>query len=105
MSKPLFIAIGVHKAATMPQLDGVLTSVKALSKWAVDQGFELVRIDDETERVTVDRIKDELTPVRGGDRDTKRLLDRPRIVVYFCGHGLHAPQDQYWILSRGPNQP
>ena len=53
------------------------------------------------------RIKQELTPLDAGtrERDPRRLLDRPRIVVYFCGHGLHAPQDQYWILSAGPNQP
>jgi hypothetical protein len=107
MVKPLFVAIGVHKAAGMPHLDGVLTSVKTLSDWAEDRGYEVVRIDDKTTRVTVARIEQELTPldVVSGDPDPKRLLDRPRIVVYFCGHGLHAPQDQYWVLSAGPNQP
>ncbi len=107
MTKPLFVAIGVHKAAMMPELDGVLTSVEKLSNWAAGQGYEVVRIDDQKGRVTVDRIKEELTPFDAAtrDRDPKRLLDRPRIVVYFCGHGLHAPQDQYWILSAGPNQP
>jgi hypothetical protein len=107
MAQALFIAIGVHKAAGMPQLDGVLTSVATLSKWAEDRGYEVVRIDDEGKRVTVARITQELTPLDAatGDADPKRLLDRPRVVVYFCGHGLHAPQDQYWILSAGPNQP
>jgi hypothetical protein len=106
MAKPLFVAIGVHKAATMPELDGVLSSVRNLSNWAAGEGYEVVRIDDGSGRVTVDRIKEELTPLDAatGDWDPKRLLDRPRIVVYFCGHGLHAPQDQYWILSAGPNQ-
>lgn len=107
MAEPLFIAIGVHKAATLPQLDGVLTSVAALADWAAGQGYEVVRIDDQTQRVTIERIKDALTPKNPetGEREAKRLLDRPRIVVYFCGHGLHASQDQYWILSAGPNQP
>lgn len=107
MASSLFVAIGVHKAAGMPHLDGVLTSVKTLSDWAKDRGYEVVRIDDARTRVTAARIKQELTPleVASGDPDPKRLLDRPRIVVYFCGHGLHAPQDQYWILSAGPNQP
>jgi hypothetical protein len=106
MAKPLFIAIGVHKAVGMPQLDGVLTSVKALSEWADGQGYDVIRFDDQTERVVVSRIKDKLTPsINPDERDPKVLLDRPRIVVYFCGHGLHAPQDQYWILSAGPDQP
>src|SRR5690349_5912327 len=104
MASPLFIAIGVHKAAGMPHLDGVLTSLNSLCDWAEDRGYEIVKVDDERTRVTVARIKQELTPLDGvsGDPDPKRLLDRPRIVVYFCGHGLHAPQDQYWILSAGP---
>ncbi len=91
----------------MAQLDGVLTSVKTLSEWAAGQGYDVVSIDDRVKRVTVDRIKDELAPIdpTTEERDAKRLLDRPRIVVYFCGHGLHAPQDQYWILSAGPSQP
>jgi hypothetical protein len=107
MSKRLFVAIGVHKATTMPRLDGVLASVKTLSDWAVGQGYDVIRIDDTMDRVTVARIKEELTPVKAatGEPDPKRLLDRSRIVVYFCGHGLHAPQDQYWILSAGPKQP
>jgi hypothetical protein len=107
MAQPLFVAIGVHKAATMPELAGVLASVEALSAWAIGKGYELVRIDDQSDRVTVARIRDELTPLdpATGAPDPKRLLDRPRIIVYFCGHGLHAPQDQYWILSAGPKQP
>ena len=101
MSKRLFVAIGVHKATTMPRLDGVLASVKTLSDWAVGQGYDVIRIDDTMDRVTVARIKEELTPVKAatGEPDPKRLLDRSRIVVYFCGHGLHAPQDQYWIFQ------
>ncbi|MDA9511214.1 hypothetical protein XI09_42505 [Bradyrhizobium sp. CCBAU 11386] len=107
MPSPLFVAIGVHKAATMPQLDGVLTSVDLFSTWAASQGYEVIKIDDANERVTVARIKDELTPISAvtGQVDPKRLLDRPRIIVYFCGHGIHAAQDQYWVLSAGPKQP
>ncbi|HEX9210909.1 MAG TPA: hypothetical protein VF901_10380 [Bradyrhizobium sp.] len=91
----------------MPQLDGVLTSIDRFSTWARNQGYDLAKIDDTNERVTVARIKRELTPINAatGEPDPKRLLDRPRIIVYFCGHGIHAPQDQYWILSAGPKQP
>jgi hypothetical protein len=108
MAKPLFVVIGVHKAAGMPVLEGVLNSLDDLSSWAKRQGYEIVSIEDRATRVTVNRIKEELTPLldqETGERDLKRLLDRPRIVVYFCGHGLHASGDQYWILSAGPNQP
>ena len=108
MALPLFVAIGVHRAATMPELQGVLTAVQTLSDWAAGEGYDVVRIDDQAGRVTVARIQDALTPplnATTGERDPQRLLDRSRIVVYFCGHGLHAPQDQYWILSDGPDQP
>ena len=50
MANPLFVAIGVHKAATMPLLDGVLASVETVSGWAVGQGYDIIRIDDQTER-------------------------------------------------------
>ncbi len=98
MALPLFVAIGVHRAATMPELQGVLTAVQTLSDWAAGEGYDVVRIDDQAGRVTVARIQDALTPplnATTGERDPQRLLDRSRIVVYFCGHGLHAPQDQY----------
>ena len=108
MANPLFIAIGVHNAATMPVLDGVLTSIDDLSTWAESHGYDVVKFDDRTEPLTVDIIKDRLTPRSEqypGGRNTTELLDRPRIVVYFCGHGLDVAQDQYWILSAGPDQP
>lgn len=106
MPKPLFIAIGVHKAKLMALLEGVLPSVDRLASWALGNGYEVIQIDDRASPVTVDRIKDELTPkLAQGDRAPSRLIGRERIVVYFCGHGMHAPQDQYWILSAGPNQP
>lgn len=95
--KPLFIAIGVHDATGMGTLDGVLEAVADLTAWANSQNYDVVSFDDSTNKVTVAGIKKRLTMAR--------LLDRPRIIVYFCGHGLHVPQDQYWILSAGPDQP
>lgn len=106
MARPLFVAVGVHKAATMPTLPGVLPSVESLTNWAIRHRYDAIRIDDQENPVTVERIKEELTPLDAatGAPDPKGLLDRPRIIVYFCGHGIHVSQDQYWILSAGPNQ-
>ena len=107
MRKPLFIAIGVHDAAGLPTLPGVIPSIDAMARWANDAGYDVAAIDDRDRRVFVDQITDTLTPrmPSSGVRDVSLLLDRPRIVVYFCGHGLHATRDQYWILSSGPDQP
>ena len=101
MQKPLFIAIGVHKAYGLDTLDGVLPSVADMVQWAGSRAYDPVVITDDpalpgAERdVTVDRIRAALP--------AEVLLDRPRIVVYFCGHGLYAPGDQHWVLSAGPN--
>lgn len=103
MKKPLFIAIGVHDPEGLPKLDGVLAGVSEMIDWAEEHGYECIEpiTDDpanpEDKRlVTVARI--------AGLLPAKVLLNRPRIVVYFCGHGLHAPQDQHWVLSAGPDQ-
>ena len=106
MRPPLFIAIAVHKAQGMDVLPGVIESIDGIAAWARNAGYDVVQIDDRATPVVMDRIKDELTPAKPGsyERDPALLLDRPRIIVYFCGHGLHAPQDQYWILTPGPQQ-
>lgn len=105
----LFLAIGVRKPETMQVLPGVLPSIDAIADWAFRAGYNTVKIDDrdKNKEVTVERIRDLLTPKDPdtGKRDPSLLLDRPRIVVYFCGHGLFAPGDHYWILSAGPDQP
>lgn len=105
MQKALFIAIGVHKAQGMPVLDGVLKGIDDLTNWAQKSEYDVIKIDDAQKKVDIDRIRDCLLPLEDGERSPTILLDRPRVVVYFCGHGLHAPQDQYWILSAGLNQP
>jgi hypothetical protein len=106
MRPPLFIAIGVHKPQGMDVLPGVAESVDGLVGWAKQSGYDVVQIDDRAEPVVMERIKDQLTPPIPGtyERDPALLLDRPRILVYFCGHGLHAPGDQYWVLTPGPQQ-
>ncbi len=103
MGKALFVAIGVSNADGMPKLDGVQKGVDDLSLWAGSNGYEVVTIDDSRRPVTVELIRDKLTPPDGNGRTIPDLLlDRPRIVVYFCGHGLSFWPDQYWVLSAGP---
>lgn len=102
MTNPLFIVIAVHKARTLDVLDGVLQSANSIGDWAQRHGYDRIIVTDDSAQpieqrpVTVDRIK-ALLPA-------KVLLGRPRIIVYFCGHGLHAPGDQHWVLSAGPSQ-
>lgn len=104
LNRPLFIAIGVHRAQGLATLPGVIESVNALSAWAA-RDYDVIRIDDRAAGVTIDRIRSTLTPLDiAGVPDPTLLLDRPRIVVYFAGHGFAAWPDQYWVLSAGPNQ-
>ena len=102
--KPLFIGIAVHKPKQMAQLPGVLEANQEMCHWA-QRRYDVVSIDDASEPVTIRRIRDIVTPEDDdGDADPSFLLERPRIIVYFCGHGITAWPDQYWILSKGPDQ-
>lgn len=102
--KPLFIGIAVHKPRQMAQLPGVLEANQAMCRWAV-RHYDVVSLDDATKPVTIQRIRDTITPEEeDGEPNPSFLLERPRIVVYFCGHGITAWPDQYWILSKGPDQ-
>ncbi|WOS67039.1 MULTISPECIES: caspase family protein [Sinorhizobium] len=104
MGKPLFIAIAVHRPRYMPILPGVLEANDKICAWAARRNYDVVQIDDRNAPVTVNRIREHLTPDLEDGPDPSLLLDRDRIVVYFCGHGIAAWPDQYWILSPGPNQ-
>ncbi|MBX5051874.1 caspase family protein [Rhizobium lentis] len=88
----------------MPTLPGVLEANDRICAWAARRNYDVVQIDDRNASVTVNRIREHLTPNLGDEPDPSLLLDRDRIVVYFCGHGIAAWPDQYWILSPGPNQ-
>ncbi|AZV18116.1 caspase family protein [Mesorhizobium sp. M7A.F.Ce.TU.012.03.2.1] len=104
MGKPLFVGIAVHKPRYMATLPGVLEANDRICAWAARRNYDVVQIDDRKAPVTVNRIRKLLTPNREDEPDPSVLLDRDRIVVYFCGHGISAWPDQYWILSPGPNQ-
>lgn len=103
--KPLFIGIAVSRPRTMTALPGVFDALDWMCQWASSKSYDVISIDDRDERVTVSRIRSMLTPEdTEGDPDPTLLLQRPRIVVYFCGHGITDWPDQYWILSKGPDQ-
>ncbi|MFB9950950.1 hypothetical protein ACFFP0_19040 [Rhizobium puerariae] len=88
----------------MPTLPGVLEAIDEICAWATQRNYDVIQIDDRNAPVTVNRIREHLTPILEDEPDPSLLLDRDRIVVYFCGHGIAAWPDQYWILSPGPNQ-
>ncbi|WSH67986.1 caspase family protein (plasmid) [Rhizobium ruizarguesonis] len=104
MGKPLFVGIAVHKPRLMATLPGVLEANDKICTWAARRNYDVVQIDDRKVPVTVNRIRELLTPILDDEPDPSLLLDRDRIVVYFCGHGVADWPDQYWILSPGPNQ-
>lgn len=83
-------------------LPGTLTSAKRIANWARQpgpgRGYTVLEITDANgAAVTVDRLKNEITPFLQGN-----IIDR--LVVYFAGHGLvRSTADQYWLLTDAAN--
>ncbi len=58
--------------------------------WA-EPDYDCVLITDEDEPVTIKRVRENIEP--------KLQVGLQRIIVYFCGHGIRAAPDHYWLLS------
>ncbi|MFG0675670.1 hypothetical protein [Delftia sp. WSY_7] len=88
----------------METLPGVLEAVDKMAEWAA-KSYDVCVFNDRENPVDIASIRSVLTPKEDdGTTDPSFLLDRKRIVVYFCGHGFADWPDQYFILSAGPNQ-
>lgn len=88
----LFIGIGVSKTHGFDSLPGVWSGIDAIAQWAKDNDHLKVVVTDEGNKdVTPDRIRAAVEP--------ELKLGLGRIIVYFCGHGIKAGSDQYWLLS------
>lgn len=95
MAKRLFIGIAVQEPEDMTPLPGVWDALKSVADFvsADPRHDDPILITDEDVPVTVQRVKDALPE--------KVLLERPRITVYFCGHGAFIDGTEVWYLSHG----
>ncbi|MHB8270458.1 hypothetical protein [Bradyrhizobium sp.] len=81
----------------MDALPRVHDSVRRIAQYAThnaDYDPPILFLDDEA--VTAEQIKQKLT--------ASVLLGRPRIMIYFCGHGAFLNGKEIWYLSDGKAQ-
>ena len=94
MGKYVAVAIGVARAGSLPELPGAVNGAKEFHNWADKQGYETYLVTDESEEVTVQKLKAQI----------KKIIDEgeaERLVIYFAGHGIQPSiNTQYWLLSR-----
>lgn len=95
MTNRLFVGIAVQKPDDMTPLPGVWTALKKVSRFvnAATRHDAPILITDEDGPVTIQRVKNALKK--------RVLLERPRITVYFCGHGAYIDGTEVWYLSHG----
>lgn len=92
------VLIGVAQAGILDTLQAVHDGVRAMEKWALDQGIDrdLVKVlTDESSPVEVRHVK----------KAVKQLVDLStveQLIVYFAGHGVNISRGEYWLLSGAP---
>ncbi|HEX2180302.1 MAG TPA: hypothetical protein VHL54_12440 [Actinomycetota bacterium] len=92
------VLIGVAQAGILDTLQAVHDGVRAMEKWALDQGID---------RDLVKVLSDESGPVEVRDvkKAVKELVDLStveQLIVYFAGHGVNISRGEYWLLSAAP---
>ncbi|TAJ39330.1 MAG: hypothetical protein EPO55_12805 [Reyranella sp.] len=89
------LAIGVSDAKRLRYLRGALNSATEFAKWATAFGYEAKLLTDETEPVTIPRLRAELDGLlQPAAKPIHRLL------LYFAGHGLiREAEEGLWLLS------
>lgn len=91
------VIIGVNQTGNLPRLQAAVTSAEQINEWAKEsQKFALVvKITDEAEEVTIDRIYKEINRlVQDGSFE--------QLIVYFSGHGVNIGYSEYWLLTGAP---
>ncbi len=101
MVKRLFIGIAVARPVGMQTLPKVYDSMNRLCDYVAsyedDFDAPIVFSDHGGTKVTSEQIREVLHP--------SILLNRPRILIYFIGHGAFVESNQVWYLSEGRDQP
>ncbi|TPE47874.1 hypothetical protein [Amaricoccus solimangrovi] len=91
----LFIGIAVKSPEGMKSLPGIHQVMARMADYARQNPKydDPIILTDQKDPVTSDLII-KLLP-------EDLLLERPRITVYFCGHGAYSEGTEIWYLSRG----
>ncbi|MEU0221042.1 caspase family protein [Streptomyces sp. NPDC006265] len=96
------VLIGVHKAVDLPELEAVDHGLHHMETWARGQG-----IPDHRIKVFSDTSGDvvRLAEVSEAVQSFADLISLEQLIVYFCGHGVLVNGNEYWLLSRAPQNP
>lgn len=94
------VAIGVSNAAPLPFLGGAVNGARSFHEWALALGYESRLITDDTDPVTLIRLREELEDLMRADKGGIH-----RLLIYFAGHGLiREVEEGLWLLSDWNNE-
>lgn len=92
------VLIGVSKSGNLPHLKAAIPNVRAMERWALDQGMDrgLVKV------FTDEQGSVEPGPVKTAVKELVDLASIEQLVVYFSGHGVNLRYSEYWLLTNAP---
>lgn len=95
MSREVALAIGVASARTLPYLAGAINGARIFHQWASSLGYESSLLTDESEDLTVSRLRNELESLLDPSK-----MPIHRMILYFAGHGLiREAEEALWLMS------
>lgn len=93
------VVIGIRKTGGLPLLEDAIKGAERITNWLVsEEKFDVTRVTDEKEPVTVDRLYQAVARVVEA-----RVYEQ--LVIYFAGHGFVQGSSEYWLLSDAPRNP
>jgi hypothetical protein len=97
MPDRIFVSVAVSRPEQLAKLPGALTAGRRMAKWAADNNYHVVAIDDSTNPVTKALLRKKL--LAAIDEVQREALLR-RFVLFFAGHGaIKGVNEPYWLLS------
>jgi hypothetical protein len=97
MPDRIFVSVAVSKPEQLANLPGALTAARRMAKWAADNDYNVVAVDDSVNPVTRDLLRDKLISAIDEVHEEGPLR---RFVLFFAGHGaIKGINEPYWLLS------
>jgi hypothetical protein len=91
------VLIGVDQTGDLPKLTDAARGAALMESWAKAQKLDEIHLlTDETGELKVERVKDVI-------RGLVNAKNISQLIVYFAGHGVNKERNEYWLLSRAPD--